>query len=123
MADLGRIIDPASLVGEPVPSPSGETGNRLRTEVLWVDHFGNAQLNVRPADAVHLGSVVELRVRGETWPARFAETYADIGPGPAVGLVADSYGLLSISCERSSAAALIGLQAGDEVWLGRPPVT
>ena len=69
------------------------------------------------------GFGVALRVKGETWPARFAETYADIGPGPALGLVADSYGLLSVSCDRSSAAALVGLRAGDEVWLARPPVT
>jgi S-adenosylmethionine hydrolase len=122
LGGLGQAIDPAGLVGEPVPSPATGDADRVGSTVLWVDRFGNAELNVRPGDLTDLGPVVELRVKEQTWPARLAASYADVGPGPAVGLVTDSYGFLSISCDRSSAADLMGLHVGDEIWISRPPV-
>ena len=121
---LGTVIDPAGLAGDPVSRPEAEPDGRLRTEVLWVDHFGNAQLNARPADAEHLAPVTLVQAGGHTWSAPWLTTYAELGdaPGqdaPVVGLVTDSYGLLALSCDRASAAALLGLRAGDQVWLDR----
>ncbi len=117
---LGAAIDPAGLVGEPVPRPEVEPGGRLRAEVLWVDHFGNAQLNARPADLAALGPVVEVATgRGPTWPARLVAAYAEL-TSDEVGLVIDSYGLLALSCHGSPAAARIGLRTGDPVWLEVP---
>ena len=113
---LGHPIDPTGLVGEPVPRPEAEPDGTVRAEVLWVDHFGNAQLNARPADAAHLGAHIGLRAGGQTWPARRVATYADLDE-TELGLVNDSYGLLSVSCRNASAGALAGLRAGDEVWL------
>jgi S-adenosyl-L-methionine hydrolase (adenosine-forming) len=112
---LGTPVDPAGLVGEPIPTPAVEAGGRLRTQVLWVDRFGNAQLNARSADAAHLGPEVGVAVGPRAWTARRAAAYGDLGGG--VGLVIDSYGLLSISCDRASAADVLGLRPGDEVWL------
>jgi len=125
---LGTAIDPAGLAGEPIAEPEGEPDGRLRAEVLWVDRFGNAQLNLRPAGAEHLAPIVELQIGGRTWPARRVATYAELdavpaqGGGPEVGLVTDSYGLLAVSCNGASAADLVGLHAGDAVWLGRTTV-
>ena len=45
-----------------------------------------------------------------------ARTYADVGTGQ-IGLVVDSYGLLSIAADRLSAAEELQLGAGDEVVL------
>jgi len=115
---LGSAIDAEGLVGTPLPRAEADPDGRLRTEVLWVDHFGNAQLNACPADVAHLGPVVEVRVARGSWPARLVGTYAAIDRA-AVGLVTDSYGLLAISGNGASAAALTGLRSGDEVWLGR----
>ena len=36
----------------------------LLSEVLWVDHFGNAQLNVDPAEVAPFGDVVSVRFGG-----------------------------------------------------------
>jgi S-adenosylmethionine hydrolase len=117
---LGPDIDPAGLAGAAVPGPEPGPDGVLRTEVLWVDRFGNAQLNARPADADHLGTVVELRAAGRTWPARRVGAYAELADAE-VGLVTDSYGLLSVSCRNASGAVRTGLRAGDPVRLARPP--
>ena len=45
---------PASLVPGVIPVPREEPSG-LVAEVLWVDHFGNAQLNVGPDDVAGLG--------------------------------------------------------------------
>jgi S-adenosylmethionine hydrolase len=116
---LGSPIDPAGLAGEPVPVPVSEPGpdGGLQAQVLWVDRFGNAQLNAGPDDADHLGSCVTLRAHGRSGAARRVTAYADLGPSE-LGLVNDSYGLLAITCRDTSAASRLGLQAGDPVWLG-----
>jgi S-adenosylmethionine hydrolase len=101
----------------PVPAPQPGPDGWLRAEVLWVDRFGNAQLNVRPAEADQLGRLLDLRVRSRTWPARRVAAYGELGEGQ-VGLVTDSYGLLAVSCRGVPAAVRVGLTSGDEVWIG-----
>jgi S-adenosyl-L-methionine hydrolase (adenosine-forming) len=114
---LGSVIDPAGLAGEPVPAPEPGPGGGLQAQVLWVDHFGNAQLNAGPADADHLGPLLALTASGYSGPVRRVAAYADLDPSE-VGLVNDSYGLLAIACRDASAASRLGLRAGDPVWLG-----
>jgi S-adenosylmethionine hydrolase len=117
---LGLPVDPASLAGEPIPVPQLTCDGGLRGEVLWIDRFGNAQLNVRPDDINPAGSIVTLVAGHHHGAARRADTYAELDPGE-VGLVTDSYGLLSISCREASAAARLGLHTGDRVWLSSRP--
>jgi S-adenosyl-L-methionine hydrolase (adenosine-forming) len=119
---LGAEIQPGSLQGDPVPEAERESDGGVRTEVLWVDRFGNAQLNVRPADVGHLGQVVDVRTRKRKWRARQVGAYGDLrerrpGKPAEVGLVQDSYGFLSISLNAESAAALTGIRTGQTVWL------
>ncbi len=114
---LGRPVDPAGLVGQPVAGPRAEGDGRLRTEVLWVDHFGNAQLNATPDDVSRLvGAVAEARTGGGAHPVRVVRSYGEIGDDE-VALVVDSYGLLALSCNRRSAAERVGVAPGDQVWL------
>jgi S-adenosylmethionine hydrolase len=118
LADLGAEVDPVSLMPGLVPIPREEAGEVV-AEVLWVDHFGNAQLNVGPEDLEGWGSRLRVRLPdGVARTATRATTYAELGPG-AVGLVLDSYGLLAVSLDRRSAADELGLAAGDAVRLAR----
>jgi S-adenosyl-L-methionine hydrolase (adenosine-forming) len=88
-------------------------------EILWVDRYGNCQLNVDPDEVEGWGDRIQLRW---TRPAegvrtaRRARAYGDLDPGQ-VGLVVDSYGLLSVVVSRGSAAETLGLVAGDELSL------
>ena len=89
--------------------------------MLWVDRYGNCQLNVDPDEVEGWGDRIQLKWTRPTEGTRTAtrvRTYDEIGPGQ-VGLVTDSYGLLSISVHRGSAAADLGLAQGDELHLVR----
>jgi S-adenosylmethionine hydrolase len=116
--ELGDPVDPMTLLPGvlPVPSP---TADGLAAEVLWVDRYGNAQLNVGADDLDGWGDRVGLRWgTDERRTARRAGAYDDLRGGD-VGLVVDSYGLESVVVPRGSAAATLGLAAGDEVHLVR----
>jgi S-adenosyl-L-methionine hydrolase (adenosine-forming) len=112
---LGDLIDPAGLLPGVVPLTRVEDG-AIHAEVLWVDRFGNAQLNVGPEDVEELGDRIGLRMGDTVRTGVRAGNYAEIGTG-RVGLVVDSYGLLSIALDRRSAAEDLGLAAGAAVVL------
>jgi S-adenosyl-L-methionine hydrolase (adenosine-forming) len=118
LGDLGPDVDPFSLLPGLLPVARMEDG-ALVAEVLWVDKFGNAQLNVDPDEVSEMGGRVMLQFRDENRVAVRASTYDELGPGQ-VGLVVDSYGLVSVAVSRSSAAELLRIQAGDAVTLSAP---
>jgi S-adenosylmethionine hydrolase len=115
LEELGPLIEPHTLLPGVLPLTRVE-GDALVAEVLWVDRYGNAQLNVDPDEIAAYGDAVLLRIGDQVRAARRAHTYGMIGRGE-VGLVVDSYGLVSICLDRQSAAGELGLSAGDEVML------
>ncbi len=115
LTEVGTPIEPGTLLPGIVPLPRDEDGE-IVAEVLWVDHFGNAQLNVGPEDVAALGEAVRLRFHDTTRTAVVAATFGDLGSG-RIGLVVDSYGLLAIALDRRSAADELGLGTGDAVHL------
>ena len=117
----GEPIDPAGVLPGVVPL-SRIDGDQVITEVLWVDRFGNAQLNVGPDDIEPLGELVQIRAHNVVRTATRADTYGLIGTG-RLGIVVDSYGLVSVCLDRQSAAAELGLAAGDSVVLSPPADT
>jgi S-adenosylmethionine hydrolase len=126
LTDLGDEIDPVLLLPGTVPLPRPD-GDDLVTEVLWVDHFGNCQLNVGPDDLPqHLAGDVQLRIANPmpgTQPvvrrARRTSSFAELGRGE-VGLVLDSYGMLAVCLDQRSAGEELGIVAGDQVVLSAP---
>ncbi len=123
LADLGEPVDSDELMPGVVPLPQADE-QRVIAQVLWVDRFGNAQLNVGPSDlAPTFGDRVDLRISeptdptgGSTRSALRALTFGDLAGG-AVGLVVDSGGLLAIAMNQRSAADELGLAVGDQVTL------
>jgi len=115
--ELGPPIDPEALVRIDVPEP--EVGhNRIRATILYVDHFGNIELNLtreqlEHAD-VHPGVTVELELALERYYATAARTYADAGPGDII-LYEDAYKNVAIAISGGSAAEMFGVSAGQEV--------
>lgn len=123
MTELGDDIDPISLLPGMIPISRTESG-MISADVLWVDRFGNVQTNVDPAelDAIGLteGAVVEVSFGGAVQQARRARTYTDAKPGELVVMV-DSYGLVSITMDRASAAEVTRLGAGSALAFSAPP--
>ncbi|HVE93494.1 MAG TPA: SAM-dependent chlorinase/fluorinase [Acidimicrobiales bacterium] len=115
LAELGEQIDPVSLVPGMVPIARDENGG-ITAEVLWIDRYGNVQLNVDGEEAAGLGATLRIRYGEAGRVVRVVPTYADVAPGD-VGAVVDSHGLLSLVCDRSSAAEALGLHPGDVVAL------
>ncbi|MEA3019025.1 MAG: hypothetical protein QOI47_549 [Actinomycetota bacterium] len=112
---LGELVDLNTLLPGILPLNKRD-GDRLICEVLWVDRYGNAQLNVDADELADLGDRVIVRSGDVTRAAVPAATYGAI-PGGQVGLVVDSYGLASVCLDRQSASLELGLHAGAEVVL------
>jgi S-adenosylmethionine hydrolase len=116
LTELGPEVDPHTLVPSLIPLSRAE-GETLVGEVLWVDRYGNCQLNVDPADAAPLGDTVGLRIGDEPRRgARRVSAFGDLRTGQ-VGLLVDSYGLLSVVVPQASAAQALGLEPGTTVRL------
>ncbi|MCX7619497.1 MAG: SAM-dependent chlorinase/fluorinase [Acidimicrobiales bacterium] len=113
--ELGTPLDPARLMPGFLPITRVENGS-LVAEVLWVDQYGNAQLNVDPNEVAEFGEVIELSFNGQQRVARRVNSFTEIGPGE-VGLLVDSYGSLTIALDRQSAAAELGISTSTEVVL------
>ena len=116
LADLGPEVDPITL--RPGILPLSEvTATEVKAEVLWVDRFGNVQLNVDPDDIAFLGDRMQVRF-GESGvrTAGTVRTYGDLKQGQ-LGVIVDSYGLVSLAFDRMSAAGELRLRAGDAVSL------
>ncbi len=132
LSELGSAVDPAALMPGTIPLPRHE-GDEVIAEVLWVDRFGNCQINVGSEELPSSwGAVLTLRLDDPTSvtgsvrrSVRRCSTFGEIGGG--IGLVADSHGLLAVCLDRASAAAELGIGEGDQVVLtdgdGADPVT
>jgi len=116
LLELGPELDVHGLTPGLLPV-AREEGDALIAEVLWTDGFGNLQLNVGPDEIEALGDRVELRFDGRIRTGVRHRTYAEVPTG-VVGLVVDSYGLVSLAFDRASAAEELGIGTGDEVVLG-----
>jgi S-adenosyl-L-methionine hydrolase (adenosine-forming) len=123
LTELGETIDADLLLPGVVALPQADDDTVI-AQVLWVDRYGNAQLNVGPDDLpAGFGARVELRCSSPTDPTggvrrsvMRASSYAELAGG-AVGLVLDSSGLLAVSMDQRSAAEELGLDVGDQVTL------
>jgi len=118
--DLGTPIEPDLLLPGVVPLPREEAGV-LVCEVLWVDRFGNCQLNAGPDEIAAWGERVTIAAGDPTDPIRRTATVVDhfgaITTG-AVGLVVDAHGMLALALDRRSAAEELRLGPGDLVVVG-----
>ena len=122
LLELGDEIDPVLMVPGTVPLPRDD-GDTIVTEVLWVDRFGNCQLNVGPDDLEGWDDHVQLRIGSPSDPAGTtirtavrATSFAGIDGG-GLGLVLDSYGMFAVCLDRRSAAEELRIAAGDQVVL------
>ncbi|MGI8661812.1 MAG: SAM hydrolase/SAM-dependent halogenase family protein [Acidimicrobiales bacterium] len=119
LSELGTLVDPITLLPGVLPiSRPLEEGDGLVTEVLWVDRYGNCQLNVDPDELEGWGERVAMLIGDRTRTGLLAPSYAAVRVGE-IGLVVDSYGLLSVVVDRGSASAELGLRAGDQITLQR----
>src|SRR5918992_177583 len=101
--------------GLPVPAVGH---SRLRATILYVDGFGNIQLNLAREHLEQVGIVpgtrVELRLGPERYYAIAARTFSDARPGDII-LYEDAYRRIAVAISRGSAAAMFGAAPGQEL--------
>jgi S-adenosylmethionine hydrolase len=114
---LGPPVAADALARIDLPEPEvGE--NRIRATVLYIDRFGNVQLNLTrdhlQRAEVTPGMRVEIDLGLDTYYAVVARTFADARAGDFI-LYEDSYRNIAVAISGGSAAELSGAAAGQEV--------
>ncbi len=122
--ELGSELDPDSLVPLMLPLVEHEDG-AVVGEVLWVDHFGNAQLNITPEDlqlvGVQRGGDIVLKIASAEFAIDWVASYGDVEEGEGL-LHVDSYGQIAVAVRDGSAIDSYPLDTGTAVTIrsGRP---
>jgi S-adenosylmethionine hydrolase len=114
---MGTAIDPALLLPGVLPVAQSNDEGQIESEVLWIDRFGNVQLNVDPDDVKTWPAV---RVEGDhvSRAAMPVHSYSAISTG-SIGVLGDASGLLSLAVNRGSAAEELRVLEGDKLKLSR----
>ena len=115
--ELGPPVDPDTLARLTVPEPD-VTGARIHAEVLYVDRFGNVQLNLgqehlEEADILP-GRQIELVFPLESYYAVAARAFAEARHGELI-LYEDAYRNVAIALTDGDAASMLGTKPGDAV--------
>src|SRR5215218_9093472 len=117
--ELGPPLARDALVRLDLPEPTID-GGRADATVLYVDRFGNMQLNLTRQHLERVGVVpgtrLEIAVGGERYFATAARTFGDARPGEIV-LYEDSYRNVAVAINRGSAAQMFAADAGQPVEL------
>jgi S-adenosylmethionine hydrolase len=122
--ELGPPLSPDALVRLDLPQPEFADGV-VRATVLYIDRFGNMQLNLTREDLerVHVvaGTRLELSLSGERYYATAARTFGDARPGEIV-LYEDAYRNVAVAINRGNAAEMFAAHPGQTLalYLQRP---
>ena len=119
LGKLGPALDPAALRRLVVPEPAvGEA--RIRATVLYIDRYGNVQLNLTAEHLARVGiehgSRVEVEVGFERYFAFAVRTFADARMGDIV-VYEDAYANIALAINRGNAAQMFSVRVGDELRL------
>jgi S-adenosylmethionine hydrolase len=119
LREFGPALDPAGLARLELPVAQIGTA-RIRASALYIDRFGNIQLNLTSKDLEKVGIVpgtkVEVEVRFERYFAIAARTFAEVRTGDIV-LYEDSYRNIALAINQGNAARMFSLRVGQEVRL------
>jgi len=119
LRELGPALDPAGLARLELPVAQLGTA-RIRATALYIDRFGNIQLNLTSEQLEKVGIVpgtkVEVEVRFERYFAVAARTFAEVRTGDIV-LYEDSYRNIALAINQGNAARMFSLRVGQEVLL------
>ncbi len=142
--ELGEDIPVATLMPAVVPSAQIQS-DQIVAEILWIDSFGNAQLNIGLDDISPLGERFALKIlglpEGATQQPVFLQRVGAQSSDPSafgkqastrplvasivasydqiasrdIALVIDSYAMISIAMRQQSAASELSLEEGMSV--------
>jgi S-adenosylmethionine hydrolase len=121
-AELGPAVETSSLVRLELPKP--EVGDAMiRAVVLYVDRFGNVQLNLSRADVEGAGILpgrrIELDLGVDRYYATAARTFSDARAGDII-LYEDAYENIAVAITDGNAAEMLSARAGQAITIHVP---
>jgi S-adenosylmethionine hydrolase len=115
--ELGPPVEAASLVRLELPAPE-IAGSRITATVLYVDRYGNVQLNLDRTDVEQAGIApgerVELDLGVDRYYATAARTFADARAGDII-LYEDSYQSIAVAITGGNAAEMFAVRPGQRL--------
>ena len=88
----------------------------LVAHAVYVDRFGNIQLDATHDDLYNAGLRLGHGVLVGAHAARYLRTFADARAGELL-VYEDSSQMLAVAISQGNAAERLGVVAGDEVWI------
>lgn len=123
IGDLGPAVDPTTVAPLLLPLVEADGRGGVRGEVLWVDHFGNAQTSIAPADLTGLdlapGDDVSVQIGGGEFRLPWVEAYGNVEPGEGL-LHIDSYGQMALAVREGRADESFPVGPSVHVAMRRP---
>lgn len=123
IGDLGPAVDPTTVAPLLLPLVEADGRGGVRGEILWVDHFGNAQTSIAPADLAGLdlapGDDVSVQIGGGEFRLPWVEAYGNVEPGEGL-LHVDSYGQMALAVREGRADESFPVGSSVHIAMGRP---
>jgi S-adenosylmethionine hydrolase len=119
LAEVGTPCDPDTLITLELPEPRFGPAGAILAHVIYIDRFGNAQLDLGheqlDGSGLKLGRQATLQpAHGESHTVPVLRTFAEARPGQAL-LYEDANRRLAVAVSHGSAARELGLGVGDEL--------
>lgn len=117
LPELGAPVPLDSLKRIELPEPVVDAG-AITATVIYIDRFGNVQLNLRRAQleaaVASVGSQLYVIHGFDGWKVPFVSTYADVQPEEIL-VFEDAYGNISFSVNQGDAGRMFQIGVGDEM--------
>ncbi len=92
------------------------TEKEIKGEILYVDHFGNCQTNISPEELQEknfkVGDTLSLTIENQELTSKWCSNYQNTTGG--VGVVTDSWGMISIFLSNGDASKLLNCKDGSK---------
>ena len=117
LEDFGKELNLEDLNQYLIPL-TDVTDTEIKGEVLYIDEFGNCQTNISPDELADLGKnigdVLSVNIQNQEIKMTWSETYQSDGVNQ-VGLITDSWGMISIFAKNNNASEIIGIVDGEKI--------
>ena len=113
----GEEVDLMNLQQYLIPLTE-KNDNEIKGEVMWIDHYGNCQTNISPEElsdlGKNIGDVISLNIKNQEIKTTWVGNYQGDGVNE-VGIVTDSWGMISIFSRNKNAEKILDIQDGEKV--------
>jgi len=123
IADLGPEVNPDAISPLLIPLAEPNGDGAIKGSVLWIDGFGNIQINVGPDDLAGLGLSVGddvlVSASMQNYRITWGQSYGSVEDGEPVVHV-DSHGQMALAVRGGRADDDFPMSVGDPIVIGRP---